>query len=171
MAFPIIIPDDVKAIALTNCDKSAIVDAEDYEFLTQWKWFITHQGYAARNQYISYINGKQNCDIILMHRVIMKTPKDMQTDHRDGNKLNNRKTNLRNCSHGQNQQNRGSNKFTTSKYKGVCWNKNAGKWMAEIMVNRKKIYLGIFAVETDAARAYNEASRKHHKEFGYINPL
>lgn len=147
----------------------AIVDEADYEWLNQWKWFVSAQGYAARNQYIGYKNGVQNQKIHLMHRVIMKTSSGLQVDHINGDRLDNRKCNLRNSSHGQNQQNRGSNKNTSSKYKGVHWSKCARKWIVEIMSEREKKYIGCFCNEEDAALAYNEAAKKYHGEFAYQN--
>ena len=177
MAKSIIIPEGAKAILLTNSDNVALVDESDFGFLSHWNWYLTFDGYVARNQYISYINGVQKSDSVLMHRIILGTPKGMQGDHKDGNRLDNRRLNLRNSTHGQNQQNRGANKSyagrgSTSKYKGVSLRCDGKKWCASIMSDRKRYYLGSnFSSEVEAALAYNKAAKELHGEFAYMNKI
>lgn len=98
----------------------------------------------------------------------MNTPTGVLTDHKNHNGLDNRKANLRNATHGQNQHNR-SPEGATSAFKGVCWNKRAKKWEVRICLNRRTIYLGRFVDEERAARAYDTAARQYHGEFAVIN--
>jgi hypothetical protein len=104
-----------------------------------------------------------------MHRVIMNAPSGMLVDHRDGNGLNNQKSNLRICNRKQNQQNRPMNSNNKSGYKGVCWNKRSNKWRSGIRVDNKDIFLGSFFCLVKAAKAYDEAAKKYFGEFAYLN--
>jgi len=142
-----------------------LVDEEDYDFLAQWKWHacISPSGnvYAMRNS--PPINGKRTH--IMMHRIINKTPDGFRTDHINGNGLDNRKSNLRTVTPVQNGQNRRPNKKGTSKYKGVFWHKQHCKWYAQIQVNKKSIFLGLFTDEDLAAKAYEKAAKEKFGEF------
>lgn len=88
----------------------------------------------------------------------------MEIDHRDGDKQNNRLSNLRLATRQQNVQNRGIGRVNTSGIKGVSCRKN-GKWTAQITVCGRNIYLGRFVDKEDAARAYASAARQYHGEF------
>jgi hypothetical protein len=92
----------------------------------------------------------------------------IEVDHINGNTLDNRKSNLRLCSHKENGRNRKLNKNNTSGAKGVNWDKHALKWKCEIRINTKKLYLGLFAEIEQAKKAYAEASKKYHGEYGRI---
>ena len=147
----------------------AIVDDEDFEFLSKWKWH-EDQGYAKRS---SRIEGSwpTKYKIIPMHRVIMKTPDDMDVDHIDHNKTNNQKINLRNVTRSQNNMNRFSQNGSTSSYKGVCWDSNRKRWMAKIGLSGKTKYLGRFEKEEDAALAYNFAALEYFGEYSMVNTV
>lgn len=106
-----------------------------------------------------------------MHRAITNAPKGMDVDHINGNTRDNRRENLRVCTHAQNlaagrPAKRANSK---SKYNGVGWNKSANQWMARIRINGKLTYLGCFKDETAAARAYDKAAREHFGEFARLN--
>jgi hypothetical protein len=151
----------MKEIPLTM-GKVAIVDDEDYEWLMQWKWYCTTRGYATRG----WDGGAVH---ILMHREIAKTPDGMETDHINHNRLDNRKSNLRNCTPTQNKMNKGFDSRNTSGYKGVSWNKSAKKWFAYIRFNKQRVNIGVFEDIVEAAHAYDAAARKYHGEFAYLN--
>lgn len=90
-------------------------------------------------------------------------------DHIDGNPSNNAITNLRVCSHAQNQRNMRKHKDNTSGFKGVYWSKQCEKWMAKIVVGGKQKHLGLFVDKQKAAQAYDKAAAKIHGEFAKLN--
>lgn len=154
----------MKQIPLTQ-GKVAIVDDEDYEWLSRWKWYYFDEGYAARNDRRE--KGKRKT--ILMHRVIMKTLKNMLVDHMNHDGLDNQKSNLRNCTHDRNLQNRLINKNNKSGYKGVCWHKCSKKWVASIRFNGKGIHIGCYPSREQSARAYDKAARELFGDFAKTN--
>jgi len=105
-----------------------------------------------------------------MHREVIDIPEHMLCDHINGNGLDNRAANLRPATVSQNLCNRRKTKANTrSKYKGLEWDKTQRKWKARIQHNGRKIYLGSFSNEIDAAKAYDEKARKLFKEFACLN--
>ena len=144
----------MKTIRLTQ-NQVVLVDDEDFEVLSQWKWCADkgrHTFYALR-KYRCPVDGKQHT--IRMHRQILSTPVGMQTDHKDGNGLNNQRRNLRVCTCTENCQNRINLRTgISSSFKGVHWNKRDKKWVSQIKLNGKTISLGYFDVEVEAAEAY-----------------
>lgn len=139
------------------------MDDEDFESLSQYKWYFMSKGYA-------FTQSKQKNKIrhsIYMHRQIMGFPEGLQVDHINGNKLDNRKCNLRLATNSQNHCNRGKQSNNTSGYKGVFWHKRTQKWVARIGLNRKGISLGLYADPKDASAAYLAASAKYHGEFKF----
>ena len=151
--------------------KIALIDDDDYEEISKYKWFANKRGktyYAIRNS--TYENGKRY--LIYMHSIIAGTPKGMETDHMNGNGLDNRKENLRFCSPMENTYNRPEMKRKTpkfSKYKGVYWRKSRNKWHVRIQANGKREYVGMYDDEIEAAKAYDAAAKKFHGEFAYLN--
>lgn len=154
----------MKAIPLTQ-GHVTLVDDEDYEFLMQWKWHALKGGsgvYAHRN---AKPRGKKTIHV-MMHRVINNTPPGMDTDHINGNTLDNRRCNLRSATRSQNMQNRKPNIKGASKYKGVSWHKQHRKWVAAIQVGKRRCHIGLYEKETDAAKAYAEQAAIF---FGHFN--
>ena len=158
----------MKKISLTK-GKFALVDDEDYDFLMQWKWYCGSHGYAERSVYLGKINGSHKSRRILMHRQLMNTQDAMQVDHIDGDKLNNSKNNLRNVTDGENKLNKPAQKNGKSKYKGVHWHGQRKKWTAQIKRGKKRLSLGLFLREEEAAMAYDIAARELHGEYAYQN--
>lgn len=157
----------MKTITLTK-GQVALVDDEDYDFLMQWKWCTSKQGnvyYVVANN--GSINKKRQ--VISMHRLIMNTPKGMEVDHTDHNGLNNQKENLRNCNRSQNSMNKTAR--GVSKYLGVAhsYQGNYDYIVAGIRINGIKKHLGIFKTEELAAKAYDDAAKKYHREFANLN--
>lgn len=107
---------------------------------------------------------------ILLHRMIMETPKGLFVDHKNHDETDNTRENLRNVTQMQNLQNRKS-KTGTSKYKGVSWSNRTNRWYSAIGANKKLYFLGGFDNEEDAAKAYNEMAVKLHGEFAYLNEI
>lgn len=158
------IPALVREIPLTQ-GKVALVDEEDFEFLSQWKWYVS---VFANNQYARraiWDSGKERAISISMHGEIMKTPKGMVCDHIDGNGLNNCRHNLRICTKEENWRNRRSKKGSSSKYLGVYKVKGCNKWGAIIKGQR----LGYFADEKQAAVVYDKAALKQYGEYAHLN--
>lgn len=153
---------ETRLIKLTK-GKSAIVDAVDYEYLNQWKWNFDGN-YARRNDHGEYI---------LMHRLINKTPKGLDTDHINQIKLDNRRSNLRTVTHQMNIANRNKFKNNTSGYIGVTHDKTTTnvfkKWASRIRINGKLIYLGRFINPKEAALAYNQAAKQYFGEYAILN--
>ncbi|MEK6884406.1 MAG: HNH endonuclease [Nanoarchaeota archaeon] len=154
----------MKKIKLTQ-GKYALVDNEDFERLNQFKWCFNGR-YAVRSIY----NPKnKKWEIWYMHwSIIGKPPQKTETDHINCNGLDNRKENLRIVTQNENRMNRGKQKNNTSGFKGVAWYKDYKKWTARIMANGVSMYLGVFDDKNKAAKAYNDASKKYHKEFSRI---
>ena len=155
----------MKRIALTQ-GKFALVDDEDFDWLNQWKWYFAKPGYAKRDE-----GGRKNRKHVLMHRLIMSTPKEKGTDHIDGNGLNNQRNNLRNASILENNRNLLSRKDNKSGFKGVYWHSAIKRWAAQIKFNGKQLYLGSFNSKIEAAKTYNQAAIKYYGSFACLNKL
>lgn len=151
--------------------KTAMLDKVDID-LSLVKWTFSPQGYACRN----IGSSRKGSKIILMHRVILERildrplTSDENADHISGDRLDNRRTNLRVSTKQQNAQHRTiKSPDTSSAYKGVYWNKQIGKWIAQIKSDGIHHGLGSFDQETEAAKAYDKAAIEHHKEFASLN--
>jgi hypothetical protein len=159
----------MKEIRLTN-GYIALVDDNDFDLLNQWSWRGNKQNNGAvYAETDNYVEGKRI--VIKMHRFIVGvSDSTILVDHKDGNGLNNQRNNLRPCSKSQNGMNRGTiRKNRLSKFKGVQWHKAGKKWVSEIVVNKKKTYLGLFINEEDAAKDYEIKSKELHGEFSKLN--
>ena len=159
----------MKKISLTQ-NKYALVDDEDYEDLNQFKWYYCN-GYAYRTENIGVFRGKIRKKTIAMHREVNKTPKGLVTDHINRKTLDNKKINLRSCTDVENCRNTKITKNSSSRFKGVSWDKSREKWAAYIKINWKKRYLGRFSSEKCAARAYNKSAEELFGEFARLNKI
>ena len=151
-----------RVIALTQ-GKFAIVDSEDYGRVNKYKWS------AFRKSYTYYAFRRKNGKVICMHREIMGAEGGLVVDHIDHNGLNNRRGNLRVCSMRENSRNRRPGKKKASIYKGVIRSKRDNMWTARIKYDGKRIYLGTFEREIDAAKAYDLKAAECFGEFAYLN--
>jgi hypothetical protein len=143
----------MREIPLTR-GKVALVDDGDYDDLSNHSWYVMTAGnlcYAGRSS--PMVNG--NRQLILMHSAIINTPKGMDTDHINGNGLDNRRENLRIVTRRQNLQNLHIKK--TSIYPGVSFETDSNRWRAQIKINGKSRNIGRFKTEIDAAIAYSAA--------------
>ena len=154
--------DGARLIPLTR-DRFAIVDAEDYEELNEYTWHIRR---AQRTEYAGTNEGKK---YILMHRLLLGAPAGVVVDHRDGNGLNNRKSNLRLCSHQENMYNQRPRLGTTSRFKGVHLIKKTKKYAAKIQKDGKRYCLGSFDDEIEAAVVYDIKAMELFGEFACFN--
>jgi len=138
----------------------ALVDDEDFDFLNQWKW---HYSGAGKRKYVRRRH-------ILMHRLILSGAK--LVDHKNGNTLDNTRNNLRDVTPSQNARNK--RPCGVSKYMGVTLrkSKNGNKWRASIVIDKKRIHIGVYENELDAARAYDEGAKMYGvSEFARLNNI
>ncbi len=154
--------EGAKLIPLTQ-GQFAIVDADDYEELSRYKWHVNKGGrtYYARSQ-------KKGKDI-KMHRLIMGAPKGLFVDHINHNGLDNRKQNMRLCTRLENIRNQLPRRGGSSQYKGVGWHKKTKKFVARITYKGKRTSLGYYDDEIEAAKAYDKKAKELFGEFAYLN--
>lgn len=145
--------------------KFALVDDDVYEWASKHKWYAHRNG----NKWYARRRGKPpDMKTIRLHNEIMKAG---SVDHINGDGLDCRRENMRLATKSENSRNRGPNANNTCGYKGVYIDKGSGKWRARIRASDKRLHLGYFATPEAAARAYDEAARKHHGEFAKTNFL
>ena len=141
-----------------------IVNAEDYDWIMQWKWFAwknkKNNIYAAR---AIRRPGNQHPYMLGMHVAILLPERGKHVDHISGIGLDNRRSNLRECTQGQNCMNARLYSSNTTGFKGVG---REGKYfIAKIYINGKQISLGRRKTAEEAAELYKDAARKHYGEF------
>lgn len=158
-----------------------LVDDEDYDFLIHlYDLSILKDGYVYcklkekfKNMQTGLFTG------ITLHKLLKlpdKTGRSVNVDHKDGNKLNNQKENLRICTHAENMRNRKANKTyakkeTQSSYKGIWWDRDMGMWRVQIKLDYSPIHIGCFTNEIAAANAYNYHAKKLHGEYSRLNEV
>lgn len=147
----------MKQIPLTQ-GKSAIVSDEDYDRVACFKWYLQSDGYAARN--VTLEDGTRRT--LLMHRFLADAPygNGKHIDHRDLDKLNNQRTNLRSCLRAENLRNYPRRKDNTSGFKGVT--QRSGKWLARIGFKGQYMRLGLFETPELAHEFYCLAADMLH---------
>lgn len=161
-----------------NKNKFALVDNEDFEFLSRWKWYVSRNNhfpfteYAKRNRHLD-----DNSKEIFMHRVILEMHGQLNhkklVDHINHDGLDNRKSNLRPATMSENKTYGKKYSNNTSGYKGVYFEENGKprKWRSRIAVNGRDTHIGWFYTKEEAAIAYNQASKKYYGNFSYLNKI
>lgn len=158
----------MKEIILRHGEK-ALVDDDDYEQLMKLKWYKGKDGYALHMMTFTYKKKYVSCCVMCMHRVVNKTKDGLETDHIDGNRLNNQKCNLRNATREENQHNAKIRQDNTSGYKGV-W-RNYDKWTGQIQFQNKRQTIGRFDTKEEAAIAYNSKAKELFGEYAWLNNI
>ena len=156
------------------------MDAEDEKKLEGYIWHVEKykdkygfRFYARAFKYYKSENGKYKRKSFRMHRLILDVENDktILVDHVDRNGLNNTRENLRICDSSQNQANKLSFVNSSSKYKGVSWNKRENRWKVAITIYGKKYNLGSFTDESEAAKAYNRKAVELFGDFALLNEV
>lgn len=148
-------------VQLLGTDQPLIIDAMDRDYIENGTWSVWKNGYA------TWMG-------VYLHRLITRAPIGVRVDHKNLNKLDCRRSNLRLVTGLQNSYNvpkKFRNGAATSQFKGVYYNRLARIWCAGIVVNGSRLWLGSHATERDAAMAYNNAAAFHFGEFAYLNTL
>lgn len=152
-------------IVLT-CGAEVLVDDADIPLVGQYKWHLSHNGYVVRRV---RIDGRK--PIIYLHRAIMSADWAGDIDHINGDRLDNRRQNLRYATRSENNMNARARKGTASRHKGVTWHKQDRLWWAYIKHEGKQRSLGMHKTEADAARAYNAAAKRLFGDFARLNHI
>lgn len=148
---------------------SAVIDTADYERVSKFVWSADvryRKDGTIKNVYAVRADAPRR-----LHRFLagVDDPK-VQVDHQDHDGLNNRRLNLRVCENVGNSRNARKNySRRSSEYKGVSWCEDRSMWVASIEVSGRKIHLGYFTPECNAALAYDKAARRHFGEFAVTN--
>lgn len=158
----------MKTITLTQGFETS-VDDEDIDWLRQFSWYSHVK---KRKSTIVYAVRKDSKKTVSMAKSILVRHglwiEGYEIDHIDGNRLNNQKSNLRLATSSQNQANQ-LPRIASSKYKGVSWESSRSMWRADIRVNRRRIFLGRYNSEIDAAIAYDIKALEVFGSFSKIN--
>tara|TARA_R110002126_G_C10396567_1_gene495507 strand:- start:34 stop:531 length:498 start_codon:yes stop_codon:yes gene_type:complete len=137
----------------------AVVDTKDIPTLSKHRWCQSVGGYM-----VARIGAK----VIYMHRFITNFN---YTDHKNRDRCDNTRGNLRQACHSSNSTNSSKKKGASSKYKGVYLHNQTGRWVARVRYQYKTHYLGSFTLEVDAAKAYNIKAKELHGEFAHLNEI
>ncbi len=148
-----------------------ILDEEDYYRLRKYKWVVYGNGNSGQNLYAVRLKliRPHKTTLVSMHREIMQ-PKDGRfVDHRNCKSLDNRRSNLRFATRAENMRNRRKRRNASSEFVGVHFYKPQGNWSCSILHNGKRIWLGRYDSEIEAAKTYDKAAKKYHGEFARLN--
>jgi hypothetical protein len=158
---------DTRLIPLSQ-EKFATVSVEDYDYLIQFSWHAS-KCISARGSVRWYAKGRTpDRKTIYMHRLVAQRaglPESPEYDHKNRDGLCNTRDNIRPCTVSQNRTNVGKRRGTTSEYKGIYRHSRVLRWVAQIVVNHKTIYLGLFKDEVEAAAVYAAFALFFHGEF------
>jgi hypothetical protein len=152
----------ITELALANSDRVAVIDDDDYARASKLNWRLNRMGYVEAS-----VDGTR----VLLHRFVMRERKpEVFIDHKDGDRLDNRKGQLRRATAKQNGWNKGKPKVEcSSQYKGVSFDAERGKWYSCIHYEGKTRRLGRFASQEEAAAAYDAAAKELFGKWARLN--
>ena len=153
-------------IGYTTKNQEFYFDKSLYEVVQQFIWYIDNNGYARTN----YKQPNKSRTYIYLHHLVLGLSveyNNIEIDHINGNKRDNRKTNLRIATKSGNNMNQGLRKDNTSGVKGVHWDSRKQKWISRIQANNKRILLGHFDNYSDAVQARMDGEKEYHKDYSY----
>jgi len=150
----------MKRIPIANSSLEAFVSDRDYSKVAHIRWILNKDGYARMSK---------RPHSMMYHVIMGYLPKKFEWDHRDTNKLNNQRSNLRISSHSQNRINRSLRKDNASGFKGVSWNTKRKTWVAQASFGGRQHLLGDFSDPILAAKAYDVAVLKEYGKFARPN--
>lgn len=164
----VVLVDDQRCLKIPLTKGKFALITESDQWVCKWLWMADGKNrYASRS---AYPNGKHGKIVSLkMHREILKPSVGMEVDHINGNGFDNRRCNLREVTKSQNQRWSGKHCISSSRFKGVTWNKKNSKWVAQIHTPPRSRYIGLFEDETEAAKAYDRVALELYGEFAKIN--
>lgn len=145
----------------------AYFDAADAALVSGYLWRLDH-GYAVAGVYRG-VHARRPVENVYMHRLISGAVRGQFVDHRDRNRLNNTRGNLRLCDRRQNAANSAKRAGCSSAFKGVSWSRERKLWEARIQASGRGRTIGFFASEVEAARAYDAAALVEFGEFARLN--
>jgi hypothetical protein len=169
-----VIVDGIKAVEveLTQGQK-CLLDPEDWQIAKNYRLYAARRGksfYVETN--VRDPSRESGWKRMMLHKLLTQTGPDQIIDHKSRNPLDCRRSNLRNANHSESTANRGPDRDKiTSRYKGVFFDNRVKMFRAVIRFNGKKIHLGYFACEENAARAYNAKAFELFGGFAYLNPV
>lgn len=169
MFVPLTIRLETAAIHL-NGGRVSLVDTADWPLLSQYQWSLHTDGGAYRGEYTTLegegpVKSRRRHRNVRMHRQIMDAPDGIEVDHKDLDRLNNRRGNLRLATSQQQKCNQGLRQDNTSGVKGVAWDRSRKRWVAYIRKNRRRVTLGRFLDKADAVRVRQSAASDAFGEF------
>lgn len=159
----------MKEIVLTNSDEVALVDDSDFESVIQFSWDLGSDGYAYRYVSVKEHGTKGRYFRQTLHIFLLGKRVGFEIDHTNTIKLDCKRGNLRWATRSQNHANNKKRTGTTSKFKGVSWEKRDQKWLAQITVNGRNARLGTFTDEVEAAKFRDRAAIKAFGTFARLN--
>jgi hypothetical protein len=144
-----------------------LVSSEDFERVSSYKWCLDSDGYAVGCMKKEGGGWKT----FKMHRFIINAAPGELVDHKDGDRLNNTRSNLRICTHTENMRNRKKQPAKSSKYLGVCYQQKTGRWRVQFWVDKKQMSFGSYATEDEAGRVAMEKRKEYHGAFASFVPV
>lgn len=159
-------PKKTNLIFLTR-GKVAFVDQEDFKRVNQYNWYYNTNGYAYRRIYLGGGRKNEKAKHLSMHRFVLGEDSSiaLDIDHINGNRLDNRRMNLRFASRSQNNANMKLRKDNSSGHKGVYWQSRINKYQVTMRINGKTSHLGYYEHFEVACNVYEDKARQLYGEF------